>query len=116
MGMFIYDTRLEIELDDRLLAHLQVVIVDKFRRNERFAMSLMHQGRATTLWMSPRSRVQFVYAGNRRPSINPAWLDALSDAVGMSGVLRIVHEPPRPRESSPAVPAVPERTRAPVRR
>ncbi|KQM82363.1 hypothetical protein [Agromyces sp. Leaf222] len=93
MGMFIYDTRLEIELDDRLLAHLQIVIVDKFRRNERFAMSLLHEGRAITLWMSPQSRVQFVYAGNRRPSINPAWLDALSEVAGMSGVLRTVQEP-----------------------
>ncbi|MET4156691.1 ATP-dependent DNA ligase [Agromyces sp. PvR057] len=93
MGIFIYDTKLELPVDDRLLAHLQIVIVDKFRRNETFAMSLLHEGRAITLWMSPQSRVQFVYAGNRRPSINPAWLDVLSDRAGMSGVLRIVHEP-----------------------
>lgn len=108
MGLFIYDTQLEIELDDRTLAHLQIVIVDKFRRDERFAMSMRHEGRATTLWMSPQSPVQFVYAGNRRPSINHLWLEALSDTVGMSGVLRIVDEPAALR------PAEVERVREPA--
>ncbi|ANJ27110.1 hypothetical protein [Agromyces aureus] len=116
MGLFIYDTRLEVDLDDRVLAHLQIVIVDKFRRNEKFAMSLLHAGRSVTIWMTAQSRVQFVYSGNRHPAINPAWLGTMSERAGMSGVLRIVPEPPAPPAPARAHPAGRVRSREPALR
>ena len=48
MGFFIYDSSREVAVDDRTLVHLQVVIIDKFRRNERFAMTLFDQKRFVT--------------------------------------------------------------------
>ena len=39
MGILVFADR-DILVDDRALAHLQIVIIDKFRRNEKFSMSL----------------------------------------------------------------------------
>lgn len=111
MGTFIYNSTLEIEIEDRALTHLQIVIIDKFRRDERFAASFRNQGRAITIWLTSRSPLEFVYAGNRVPSVNHDWLEALSDVAGMSGVLRIVNEP---LEHARSVPAEPDRDREPA--
>ena len=92
MGYFVYDQQ-EVEIDDRTLAHLQVVIIDKLRRNESFAMNLADDKRFVTLWVSPRTAVQFVYAGNRRPSLNRGWLERLADGAGMTGTLSLLPEP-----------------------
>ncbi|MFF2369151.1 ATP-dependent DNA ligase [Agromyces sp. NPDC058110] len=110
MGLLIYDSKLEVVIDDRTLMHLQIVIIDKLRRAEKFAISLYHQGHVITLWMTPQSRVQWVYAGNRRPSLNRDWLEALADLAAMSGVLRIIPEPVEHEH----VPAEVERGREPV--
>ena len=40
MGYIVYDGDvLEFKVEDRLLAHLQIVIVNKFRQNESFMFS-----------------------------------------------------------------------------
>ncbi|WP_456236781.1 DUF7882 family protein, partial [Agromyces humi] len=31
-----------------------------------------------SIWISPRSAVQFVYSGNRRSTLNRGWLERLS--------------------------------------
>ncbi|WP_159602759.1 DUF7882 family protein [Agromyces humi] len=93
MGYFVYDISREIEIDDRTLAHLQVVMIDKLRRNESFALNLRDGNSLVSAWISPRSAVQFVYAGNRRPTLNRGWLDKLSDGVGMTGSLTLQPEP-----------------------
>ena len=82
-----------IEFDDRLLVHLQVVIVQRFRRGEGFAMSWVRSvaigsGR-TTAWMSPTLPMVFEFDGSRVPSINPAWLNRLNDSAS-SGTRMIV--------------------------
>ena len=96
MGFFIYDSSREVAVDDRTLVHLQVVIIDKFRRNERFAMTLLDQKRFVTVWMTPQSPLQFVYEGNRRPTLNRVWLDQLSDTSAMTGMLQLIPEPLNP--------------------
>ena len=56
MGKFIYNSsQREIEIDDRVLAHLRVAILNKLRRSESFAMTWEHgvengSGR-TTFWL-----------------------------------------------------------------
>ena len=96
MGFFIYDSSREVAVDDRTLVHLQVVIIDKFRRNERFALTLFDQKRFVTVWMTPQSPLQFVYEGSRRPTLNRVWLDQLSDTTAMTGMLQLIPEPLNP--------------------
>ncbi len=70
-----------VDFDDRLLAHLQIVIVQRFRRNEPLVVSWLYpqsfgNGRSS-LWMTPTLPVYFKFAGSRVPSIDPQWLDLL---------------------------------------
>jgi len=57
--------------EDRLLAHLQVVILDKLRRNEPFFMSwlgsLAEAGRAG-MWVHPAHSARFDFVGSRMPA------------------------------------------------
>ncbi|WP_159600922.1 DUF7882 family protein [Agromyces humi] len=110
MGYFVYDSSREIEVEDRALAHLQVVIIDKLRRSESFAVNLRDGKSVVSIWISPRSAVQFVYSGNRRSTLNRGWLERLSDGVGMTGTLNLV---PEPAEDWAPLPA-PERERVDV--
>src|SRR5690349_7000983 len=64
MGSFIYDRSVAIDIDDRALAHLLVVILDKLRRNESFALDLWDSKHWSTIWVSQRTPLEFVYAGN----------------------------------------------------
>lgn len=82
MGYIVYDGDvLEFKVEDRLLAHLQIVIVNKFRQNESFMFSWKEpvetgDGRST-VWFSPNIGLRFKFAGSRTVEINPTWLAAL---------------------------------------
>ncbi|RZS64483.1 hypothetical protein EV187_2870 [Agromyces ramosus] len=93
MGVLIYNRGDPIEIDDRALAHLQVVIIDKLRRGEHFALTLPDGHHVLTSWVSPRSAIEFIYRGNRRPSLNHAWLEDLAGEAGATGILTLVPEP-----------------------
>lgn len=61
MGSLYYgDAQDAIQIDDRALAHLKVVIATKLRRNESFTLSWRHpEGDApgrSTLWLHPSIR------------------------------------------------------------
>ena len=101
MGQFVYNSNSTFTIDDRTLAHLQVVILDKLRRNESFALDLHDDRHIQTLWITQRSALAFHYSGNRRPALNHDWLELMSAEAGLGGVLRVLPEPPEP----PRVPA-----------
>lgn len=91
MGMMSYDT-LSVQFDDRVLAHLHVVILRKFRARESFVMSwadgvVTGSGR-TVIWLTPSLPIVFKFAGSRSPEIDQAWLDILSaSADGPRGLV-----------------------------
>jgi hypothetical protein len=89
----LYDMSRAIELDDRALAHMQVVVIDKLRRGERFALSLVDNRGSMLMWVTPFSALQFVYAGNRQPPLNRAWLEELSSNASLTGILSLTPEP-----------------------
>jgi len=67
--------------EDRLLAHLQIVIVNKLRANEGFLMSWVNSvaigsGR-TSIWLHPANPVRFHFDQDRAPVIDPDWVRAL---------------------------------------
>jgi len=80
MGSLTYDGT-SVDFDDRMLAHLQVVIVQKFRAGESFLMSWLDpqkigDGRSS-IWLTPSAPMHFKFAGSRAPAIDREWLDAL---------------------------------------
>jgi hypothetical protein len=98
MGYLMYGRPAEaIEIEDRTLAHVKIVILAKLRRNESFAFSFEHEvsegsGRST-IWLHPSIPIQFKFHGSRQPAINRAWLDALVLTANSVDGLRLIEEP-----------------------
>ena len=95
MGRLRYDTRTEFDIEDRTLAHLQVVLLDKLRRDESFPVNLGEVHRSVTVWVTPAVGLAFLYDGNRQPQLNQAWLELLATSAGTTHGLEIVPEPPQ---------------------
>ena len=87
MGTLVHGT-ISVDFEDRLLAHLQIVIVQRFRRNESMVMSWLDaasvgDGRSS-LWLTPTLPVYFKFAGSRVPTIDQEWLDRLTESAASS--------------------------------
>ncbi|MGH3705179.1 MAG: ATP-dependent DNA ligase [Agromyces sp.] len=96
MGQFVYNAR-GYDVDDRSLAHLQVVIIDRLRRGESCSFTLdLPKGGRVELWLSPAAPIMFEFSGNRQPRLNRAWLEILALAGYSVEGLRLLPEPPDP--------------------
>jgi hypothetical protein len=91
--MLVYDTTTTLTIDDRVLAHLQVVIINKLRRNESFAFTWRESGRDSVCWMAPAIALEFVYWDDDHPSLNRKWLEQLAAAAYANPGLKIMPEP-----------------------
>ncbi len=97
MGRFLYQNAANsVEVDDRALAHLRLVIMTKLRRGEPFMFetSSPHGTGRRDFWMHPTIAVQFYFAGSRPPQINHRWVDSLMESANSADGLRMVPEPP----------------------
>jgi len=97
MGKFTYQTGPRVDIEDRALAHLQIVIANKLRRNESFVFTWrdpasIGDGR-TSVWLSPSIPVWFTYYGSRTPALNRAWVEALAHTANAPTGLYLVPEP-----------------------
>jgi hypothetical protein len=97
MGSLIYGpTGTRVEIDDRVLAHLKVVMLTKLRRGEGFAFSWDRgtengSGR-DTMWLNPSIGLEFQFEGSRQPSLNKLWLEELMASANSGGGLHILPE------------------------
>lgn len=98
MGRFIYSEGVRVDLDDRVLAHIQVVTGTKLRRNEPFYFTwrddLSTGGGRTTVWIHSHASLVFKFHGGRVPKLSRAWLDDLMLTANSPNGLHIVPEPP----------------------
>lgn len=96
MGRFIYDTAANaVEIDDRTLAHLRIVVMNKLRRAEPFMFDVEvgdGSGRRS-FWIHPSVPLQFHFFGSRAPRINRVWVEELMQAASGPGGLMILPEP-----------------------
>ena len=96
MGSLYYgDDQDPIEIDDRLLAHVKVVMATKLRRNESFTLSWRHAagtpGRST-IWVQPSIPLRFVFDSAEAESLDPALLSSLANSANSSGGMSITVE------------------------
>jgi hypothetical protein len=98
MGRFIYEGTNKIEIEDRALTHLQLVMTAKLRRAEPFGFTWREDpsigGGRTTVWVHAGSALVFKYSGSRQPAINRDWIDALAFTANAPSGLYLVPEPP----------------------
>lgn len=99
MGKFIYGaTAVSVDLEDRGLAHLRVVVMTKLRRNESFMFDVEvgdGNGRRT-FWIHPSIPLQFHFFGGRPPRLNRDWIEEMICIASSATGLTI---PPEPKES-----------------
>jgi len=97
MGKLTYDSSLTADFDDRVLAHIQVVVGAKLRRGEAFYFSWRDDPKSgegrSTIWMHPSIPIAYKYFGSRSPLLNREWVEALMITANSSGGLQIVPEP-----------------------
>ncbi|MCP2032852.1 hypothetical protein L1277_002965 [Okibacterium sp. HSC-33S16] len=94
MGTLTYNGSRSIEFDDRALAHLQIVIGAKLRRNEAFYLSWSgaDDGRST-IWIHPTHSLTYDYLTNDKPALNRAWIDRLTECSFRPSGLVLLPEP-----------------------
>ncbi|WP_438353870.1 DUF7882 family protein [Microbacterium sp. CJ88] len=99
MGRFIYDTVANaVDIDDRTLAHLRIVVMNKLRRSESFMFDVEvgdGSGRRS-FWIHPSVPLQFHFFGSRQPRINRLWVEELMQVASGPNGLAIVPEPESP--------------------
>lgn len=97
MGLLYYGgTPDPIQIEDRALAHLKVVIATKLRRNESFTLSWRHPDGDTpgrsTIWLHPSIPLRFVFADPEPPVLQPEWITAMAHSANTSGGITVVPE------------------------
>lgn len=85
-----------IQIEDRALAHLKVVIATKLRRNESFTLSWRHpegetSGRST-IWLHPSIPLRFVFQTADAPELSRKWIEDLAQSASSSGGITLVDE------------------------
>ena len=96
MGTFIYDSPVNsVEFDDRTLAHLRIVIMNKLRRSEPFMFDVEMRdcsGRRA-YWVTTGAPMQFRFYANRQQHINRVWIEQLMSAASGPSGLTVLPEP-----------------------
>ena len=97
MGKFIYEGGPKVEIEDRALTHIQLVMTAKLRRGEPFSFSWKEDisvgGGRTTVWVHAGSSLVFKYFGSRQPAINRGWIDALAFTANSPSGMYLTPEP-----------------------
>lgn len=97
MGSLFYgDSAEPINIEDRALAHLKIVVSTKLRRNESFTLSWRHAeadmtGRST-IWLHPSIPVRFVFDSPEPPPISRQWVEDLANSANSSGGITLIDE------------------------
>jgi hypothetical protein len=97
MGKLTYDSTMSVEFEDRVLAHLQLVIAAKLRRGEAFFFAWKDDPAAgdgrTAVWLHPTIPISFKFYGSRPPSINRAWVEVMMQSANSANGLQLLPEP-----------------------
>ncbi len=92
MGYLYYGAGNEpIEMPDRLLAHVKVVIATKLRRNESFTLTWQHPAGSpagrSTIWLQPAIELRFVFGSAEAEKLDPELLQRFANAASSSAGL-----------------------------
>lgn len=87
---------IQVGFEDRLLEHLHIVITQRLRNGESFAMSWKNStsvgdGRSS-VWLHPYCEIHFRFEGGRVPAINGSWIETLTESAASSRGLIVVNE------------------------
>jgi len=108
MAKLYYGTTTEpITVDDRMLAHVKVVVATKLRRSESFTLSWTHGadepvGRST-IWLQPAIPLRFVFDSEQPEALDQNLLKRMAnDANSSRGLSLDIELEAAPAERTPA--------------
>ena len=110
MGRIVYGATGSVDVEDRTLAHLQILIAHKLRRSEPFMLDITTTDGTghRVLWIHPAVPIQLHFFGNRNPRINRTWIDQLVLAANRPNAVSIDSEPvEHPESAAPSPSAAP---------
>ena len=98
VGTFTYGpASIDVEFEDRLLAHLRAVIVTKLRRTECFLFTWNDTSGPEevqrSLWMHPSVGMRFELSPSAAKPLNRAWVELLTSAANSDAGLTVLPEP-----------------------
>lgn len=102
MGRLLYGSDGQsFDIEDRSLAHLRVVFMNKLRRAEPFLFHHAEHPGTRSIWVHPAVPMVFHFYGGRSPSLNRDWIEALMrEANGPHGLLLVPEPPPPPARAA----------------
>ncbi len=94
MGTLFYGaSRTPIRIDDRILAHLKLVVTSKLRRNEPFLVSWRDAsdvgGGRSSIWLHPACDLHYKFDGGSPPAIDQDLIEQLSVAANAARGIEI---------------------------
>jgi hypothetical protein len=94
VGTLRYDAALPpIELPDRVLEHLHIVVARKLRENQRIALNLLREKSAPIqVWIDARIPIVITYATGIASTINQRWISEI-EATFANACLMLTPEP-----------------------
>lgn len=89
MGHLYYGGAAEpIDIPDRMLAHVKVVIATKLRRGESFTFNWRDTVGRSTIWLQPAIELRFVFSSPEPEMLDPEMLQHLAnEAAGSAGIM-----------------------------
>lgn len=98
MGVLHYGVH-EVQFEDELLSHLQLLISTKLRRGENFMISWTRPaeqgGGRQSLWIDNGVPILFDFADSRLPKLSREWIDNLVvQSAGSAGIHITSQDPP----------------------
>lgn len=114
MAKLFYGTSVEpIVVDDRLLAHVKVVVATKLRRGESFTLSWTHApeeaGGRSTIWLQPSIPLRFVFDSEQQETLDQSLLQRMANDASSSRGLSLDVPADAVAETAGSRPAAPSR-------
>lgn len=93
MGTLLYGPGESFPFDDRALAHLRNVIVNKLVRQESFLFTWNDHQTQRSIWLHPASSLEFSFESVEVQMINRAWIEELTALANGPAGLHLTPEP-----------------------
>lgn len=91
-----------IEIEERALAHLKLVVTTKLRRGESFTLSWTHaphqQPGRSTIWLHPAIPLRFEFDAPEPAELSARWLEELAHSSHSTGGIRMDLSHPGPSD------------------
>jgi len=99
---------MHIEIEDRLLAHVQAVTFVKLRRREPFSITWLEgvsagSGRRT-IWVNETLELAFEYLGSRQPELDRKLLEELTNSANSTGGMNLGDKAHNPASGAKVTP------------